>query len=62
MFVNNFMNNSSSFSQERLARRQPKQKRGKERLEKILMAAAEVYFLWLLKVIVLNIVKLFLPS
>jgi AcrR family transcriptional regulator len=43
MFVNQFMNNSSSFSQERTPRRQPKQKRGKERVEKILMAAAEVF-------------------
>lgn len=37
------MNNSSSSSKERLPRRQPKQKRGKERLAKILIAAAEVF-------------------
>lgn len=44
MFVKNFMNNSSSFSQNQAAgRRLPKQKRGKERLEKILIAAAEVF-------------------
>jgi Bacterial regulatory proteins, tetR family len=43
MFVNNFMNNSSSFSQNLTQRRQPKQKRGFERLEKIIIAAAEVF-------------------
>ena len=37
------MNNSSPFSQERPPRRQPKQKRGKERVQKILIAAAEVF-------------------
>jgi AcrR family transcriptional regulator len=37
------MNNSSSLSEERSPRRQPKQKRGKERVEKILMAAAEIF-------------------
>jgi AcrR family transcriptional regulator len=37
------MNNSSRLSKERLPRRQPTQKRGKERLRKILLAAAEVF-------------------
>lgn len=37
------MNNSSSFPAEPAPRRQPKQKRGKERVAKILMAAAEVF-------------------
>jgi AcrR family transcriptional regulator len=37
------MNNSSSSIKERSPRRQPKQKRGKERVEKILIAAAEVF-------------------
>ena len=37
------MNNSSPFSKERSSRRQPKQKRGKERVRKILLAAAEVF-------------------
>jgi AcrR family transcriptional regulator len=37
------MNNSSSYSKEKSPRRQPKQKRGKDRVEKILIAAAEVF-------------------
>jgi AcrR family transcriptional regulator len=37
------MNNSSSLEKERSPRRQPKQKRGKERVEKILLAAAAVF-------------------
>jgi AcrR family transcriptional regulator len=37
------MNKSSSLSREPLKRRQPKQNRGKERVEKILLAAAEVF-------------------
>jgi AcrR family transcriptional regulator len=37
------MNKSSSSSKERPPRRQPKQQRGKDRLEKILIAAAEVF-------------------
>ncbi len=37
------MNNSSPFPQERPPRRQPKQKRGKERVQKILIAAAEIF-------------------
>jgi AcrR family transcriptional regulator len=37
------MNNSSSLSKERSSRRQPKQKRGKERVEKILISAAEIF-------------------
>jgi AcrR family transcriptional regulator len=37
------MNNSSSLAKDRSPRRQPKQKRGKERVEKILLAAATVF-------------------
>ncbi len=37
------MNNSSSLSSDRSSRRQPKQKRGQARVEKILLAAAEVF-------------------
>jgi AcrR family transcriptional regulator len=37
------MNNSSSLEKERSPRRQPRQKRGKERVERILIAAAEVF-------------------
>lgn len=37
------MNNSSPLSKKRTTRRQPKQKRGKEKVEKILIAAAEVF-------------------
>jgi AcrR family transcriptional regulator len=37
------MNNSSHLSKGRMSRRQPTQKRGKERVEKILLAAADVF-------------------
>jgi AcrR family transcriptional regulator len=37
------MNNSSSLSDARILSRQPKQKRGQQRVEKILLAAAEVF-------------------
>jgi AcrR family transcriptional regulator len=37
------MNNSSLLSSDRSSRRQPKQKRGQQRVEKILIAAAEVF-------------------
>jgi AcrR family transcriptional regulator len=37
------MNNSSSLPKEPSSRRKPKQKRGKERVEKILLAAAEIF-------------------
>jgi AcrR family transcriptional regulator len=42
-FVNQIMNNFSFFPSEPSPRRQPTQKRGKERVAKILMAAAEVF-------------------
>jgi AcrR family transcriptional regulator/transcription elongation factor Elf1 len=39
----NFMNESSYLSRAKLLRREPKQQRGRERVEKILIAAAEVF-------------------